>query len=104
MFDKNGMIVEDFDKEPNTFRNSCSGIRLVKRGDNDNHIIVEFYSEDDGYIKFVRGMSTAWISDTKRLLSKIEKYLKTQTPDMGTEDWNKDIQYGYKFNVLSDVD
>ena len=90
MFNEKGMNVEDFDKEPNTFRNSCSGIRLIKRGENDNHIIIEFYSEDDGHIWKVCKLSSGWINDTKILLSKVEEFLSSQVKDMGKEEWNKD--------------
>lgn len=42
--------------------------------------------------------SSAWIDDLIEQLQKAKKWLeKNGVPDMGTAEWQKDIQYGYKF-------
>lgn len=78
------------------FKGECKGIRLVPRNskDGDNHILVQFLTEDDGMWHEEEGLgSSYWIDELIEQLCDAREYIKTQEPDIAENG----KQYGYKF-------
>lgn len=76
------------------FKGKCKGIKLIKRGENDNHICFQILTEDDGDW-FVDGTNLAscyWIDDLIEQLQRAKAYIQTQEPFI-----HDDKQYGYAF-------
>ena len=86
------MIIKDF-------KGSCKGVRLTQRGVNDKHICIQILTEDDGnwFVDGKNSFSTSWMEDLQEQLELAKSWMGTQIPDMGTEEWQKNIQYGWRF-------
>jgi len=91
--------IENIVKYEKFFLCNCHGIGLTKRSPEDNHIILNFLGEDDGHWREgANGCSSNWIEEIQFLLKEVNKWLKNNCdPDMGDKNWNKYIQYGWKF-------
>ena len=75
------------------FKGSCKGVRLEKRGDNDNHILVVLLTEDDETWYDGDRFSSSWIDEMIEKLQEAKKYIETQEPDIN----ELGRQYGWKF-------
>ena len=63
------------------FLGNCAGVRLVPRGDDDNHICVEILAEDDGTWQQGNEFSSFWLDELIAQLQAARRYIKTQKPD-----------------------
>ena len=74
------------------FKGCYKGVRLIQKGINDNHILVEILTEDDDYwFASNNPFDSYWISDLIKQLQIARKYLKTQQSNEG---------FGWKFKSL----
>ena len=68
-------LIENIDYEKSFF-GSQSGVLLINRGINDNHICFLIIAEDDGnWFTSENSMSTFWLSDLKQVLCEVEVWL-----------------------------
>lgn len=74
------------------FKGTTKGVKLEKRGINDDHIIVVILVEDDGEWYAKDFFSSYYIDELIEQLQEAKKYIETQTPDMFQGE-----VYGYKF-------
>ncbi len=74
------------------FKGNCKGVRLEKRGKNDNHIKVILLTEDDDNWFEGDSFSSFWIDELIEKLIQAKKFIETQEPDI-----YDGVQYGYKF-------
>lgn len=75
------------------FKGSCKGVRLEKRGSNDNHIQVVLLTEDDENWFDGERFSSYWIDEMIEKLQDAKRYIETQEPDI-----YNGRQYGYRFS------
>jgi len=75
------------------FKGECKGVRLEKRGENDNHIIVKILTEDDESWFESDKFSSYWIDEMIEKLQEAKKYIESQEPDI-----YDNRQYGYRFS------
>lgn len=75
------------------FKGHCKGVKLIKRGENDNHICLQILTEDgENWFAPANSFSSYWIDDLIEQLKIAKAYIETQEPDM-----HEGRQYGWKF-------
>ena len=75
------------------FKGHSKGVKLTKRGENDNHICLQILTEDDeNWFASANPFSSYWIDDLIEQLKITKAYIETQEPDM-----YEGRQYGWKF-------
>lgn len=74
------------------FWGNCHAVRLVYRGQKDNHICFEILTEDDGnWFVSKNCTSSFWLPELINILSAADNWMKENAkPDM-----NGNIQFGY---------
>ena len=78
------------------FKGQCKGIRLSKRGRNDNHICIQILTEDDdNWFASAEPFSSSWIDELITQLQATKEYLKTQEPAI-----SNGRQYGWNFKSV----
>ena len=73
----------------------CSGVALLPRGSEDDHICFIILSEDDGHwFQSHSGWSSYWLEDVRKQMERAEAWCKVNAePDIHRNGG----QYGYKF-------
>lgn len=74
------------------FKGNCKGVRLKKRGADDNHISVQLLTEDDEMWYEGDSFSSYWIDELIEQLQNAKKFIETQDPDI-----YNNRQFGWKF-------
>lgn len=83
-----------FDPETPELTYDVGGIDFVERGQNDKHVCITLFDEDDGYFWEISNFSSFWLDDMIDLLQRAKSELETNT-----ERFEKDGEWGYKFKV-----
>lgn len=77
----------------------CCGVRFIRRGEKDNHILIQLLTEDDeNWIVSDYDISSYWIDDLIDVLTCSKKRLEIEA----NPDIENTRQYGWKFRVRSD--
>ena len=75
------------------FKGRCKGVKLTKRGKDDNHICLQIITEDDdSWFPSDIPFSSSWIDELIQQLQFAKKYIETHEPDI-----YEGRQYGWKF-------
>lgn len=83
-------------------KGSCHGVNLIHRPGNDNHVLVQIFSEDDGTWHSDQTFSSGWLDALIVMLQDVQSDMKR----FGVPD-GKNARWGYKMashRVVDKVD
>lgn len=83
------------DLNPPRFRGICMGVDVVTRGENDPHILIQVWVEDDEIWHRKASISSHWLPELIRVLQDAHAFCESQEPDL-----RDGRQYGWKFREV----